>query len=264
MRLKGRLKDAQRNSDEPSKGDQIAELAKGANIALYGARVLKGIKNGIGVLILTAIFVFFFGFPVFVLYYAIFVVVGGFVMYMIAIKRVASVDINKPTYKKNNLGAGGIGPHEKIVNYISGLYKTGYVGKSWLGKGHIFNPENSVILTNKRLLFVVAPMKGAGRIIGGYEGGVSIDISMMQHLFAKSEIEDALIKLISTKSLNEIFHHDATHQIMLDELGEVRVAKYARAVKFITKAGKKRQYTLSKANREKARKVFKDHIKNKK
>ena len=57
---------------------------------------------------------------------------------------------------------------EKIILCISGIIKTVSSEYEILGVGEMKNPENAMIITDKRVILLTVPMSGSGKVIGGF------------------------------------------------------------------------------------------------
>ena len=78
---------------------------------------------------------------------------------------------------------------EKIVDAIYGIFKnhkTGYdaLQMKGLSIGTVYNPENTIFITDTRMLFISIPVLGGGKMIGG------LDVSMLQSVINFKEIAE--------------------------------------------------------------------------
>jgi len=95
---------------------------------------------------------------------------------IIELRRIKGINLVNPL-KENNSKKSlpvKINKDEEIILPIFGIMKTSVdlksalepFGISFLGKGKVFSPENSLLITNKRLLFIQVPMTGGDNIVG--------------------------------------------------------------------------------------------------
>jgi hypothetical protein len=90
---------------------------------------------------------------------------------------------------------------ENILFTVAGIIRNGKVrGHEFLGAGKIRNPENSLIVTNQRILFVYAPLPGGDKLIAG------ADIGHLQWLAMRGKVQEKLNEMISSMSLDEILN----------------------------------------------------------
>lgn len=148
--------------------------------------------------------------------------------------------------------------NEKIVTTIAGILnqKFGLRGIEVLGTGEVFVPENSLIITDKRLIFVVVPLLGAGKLIEGQ------DISAWQFLLASKDIESKLQEMLSSMNPDEIISSNKRNFfLLLSDLTKVKVSKFFGRFSFYTKDRKKYTYAVrDKKDLEKISQILKDYF----
>jgi len=128
---------------------------------------------------------------------------------------------------------------EKIILCISGIIKTVSSEYEILGVGEMKNPENAMIITDKRVILLTVPMSGSGKVIGGFS------FTEIQWLFLQKEIRRKLDDLFSTKSLQDILKTTPNFSINLSEIGKVKIRSFwGRGITIITKSGRKYGYTI--------------------
>jgi len=143
---------------------------------------------------------------------------------------------------------------ERVVDYVAGIMRAGFrlrVGP-YFGTTKIKYPENAMIITDKRILLVFIPLKGAGHIVG------ETDVSMWQFLLAKKDIENILKKMISEKSPNKIISsYEKNYAFNRDEIERVKITPFFSKIKFFMKNGEKYSYSLrDKKDLEKLKELF--------
>ena len=152
-------------------------------------------------------------------------------------------------------------PKEKVLDYVAGiLWGGGSGGRIYsyevLGKGKILRPENAMIVTNQRVLFIVVPLPGADQVIAG------TNIGMWQWVTQAKEIEKKLKKLLSSKTIPAILKmHEKNYFVNLSDIEKVKLGFITK--KLIIKTKDKKRYTYSiriKEDREKIKKIFKNYF----
>lgn len=145
---------------------------------------------------------------------------------------------------------------EQITLTISGIIKNTRSGYEVLGTGKMKNPENAIILTNKRIIMLTVPMSGSGKSIEG------MDITLVQNLFLQKEIKRKLDEIISKKSIEKILSTTPNFFINLDEIQKIKINTFlGRGIKITTKSGKKYAYSIrSKEDINQLKKILKNYI----
>ena len=144
---------------------------------------------------------------------------------------------------------------EKIIAHIAGIMRTGFHlrGSAVLGTGKIRTAENAMLITDKRIIFVVVPVKGAETIVA------STDIAMWQYMLSKKGIEEKLKTWMKGKSPQTLLKSNPkNYAIELKDIQKVKFNKFFnRGVVFMKKDGTKRSYAIrDKADLERAKKLF--------
>ena len=95
---------------------------------------------------------------------------------IIELRRIKEINLVNPLKENNSKKSSPvkINKDEEIILPIFGIMKTSVdlksalepFGISFLGKGKVLSPENSLLITNKRLLFIQVPMTGGDNIVG--------------------------------------------------------------------------------------------------
>lgn len=147
---------------------------------------------------------------------------------------------------------------EKIIGYTAGIMRSGGFGMrgyEFLGRGKVdaSHRANAMIITDRRILFIMVPLPGAGQMIEG------ADISMWQWLAARKDIENKLKEMLDNMSAQRILDSDQSNfALNFFDVREVKIRKFFGAVKFITKENKKYQYSIrDKKDLEKLKTYFK-------
>ncbi len=147
---------------------------------------------------------------------------------------------------------------EKVIGYIAGIMNAGgvFTEYSVLGKGEVFHPENAMIVTDKRVLFVLVPLPGAGQVIE------DTNISLWQLMLAKKDIENKLKEMLSSMTLNQIMQSSPkNHFINLEDIKQVKISWLLKNLIIITKSNKKYKYSIrDKEDREKAKKLLQNFM----
>ena len=99
---------------------------------------------------------------------------------------------------------------EKITDAIYGIFKaskTGYgaVRVEGVSVGTSYNTENTIFITDSRLLFVSVPVLGAGKMLGG------VDVSMIQSSFNSKGIAERGEQMRNTLTPQAILESDKSN-----------------------------------------------------
>jgi hypothetical protein len=112
----------------------------------------------------------------------------------------SSVRIAKTSQARELVGEkilGGIFGIMKVTQNLSEFQK---MGISILGVGQNFFPENAMIITNKRILFVLLSVTGGDKIVG------SMNYAQMNFFFNREEIEKTGQKMLAKDSLKDFLN----------------------------------------------------------
>ena len=127
---------------------------------------------------------------------------------IIELRRIKGINLVNPL-KENNSKKSlpvKINKDEEIILPIFGIMKTSVdlksalepFGISFLGKGKVLSPENSLLITNKRLLFIQVPMTGGDNIVG------ETNYVVNNFFYNKKELLTNGEELLRTQSLPQI------------------------------------------------------------
>lgn len=126
---------------------------------------------------------------------------------------------------------------EKIIDTIYGITKTTKVSSY----GNYVDTENSIFVTNKRLLLVSIPVIGEGIAIGG------IDISMLQSMFNTGQIRKKGEEMVRTLTPQQIFESNKSNSSLpFEQIDKMKFSKFFRTIKLLDKQGNKFKYTIKK------------------
>ncbi|MBR9682695.1 MAG: hypothetical protein GOV02_03385 [Candidatus Aenigmarchaeota archaeon] len=151
-------------------------------------------------------------------------------------------------------------PNEKITDYIAGIMRSFNIrgrhrlGYSALGRGRVLSSnENAMIITNKSIYLIHVPLAGSNLILAG------TDISMLEFMAAKKDIEKKIKNMIKKISLQEIL--DATSSdfvIRIDDIESIKIGKLSKNLIFMMKDNSQHSYGIrDEKDRERARRLFK-------
>lgn len=150
---------------------------------------------------------------------------------------------------------------EKIIYYVAGIMSA--LGGSkilrsseFLGVGKVYTPENTMVITNRRIVFLVIPMPGGNKTISG------IDIPMWQFILARDEIEKKSKEILSSKPLDEIINSNQKNFFVnLSEIKKVKFGFFTSTIKIYLKNGKSLKYSLrSKEDFKNVKKILKNFV----
>ena len=235
------------------KANTIGQLEKTGSVAVATYSLVKYIIF-LAVFSLFFIILMFFGLPFYIGIIFILFAVLLLILQIIRIKRIASANLGPETNSvKNSKPIAG----EKLIAQIPGIMSAGTYGAgySFLGTGKRFHAENAMIITNKRILFIVVPVAGAGKMIG------DVDTSTFQWLLAAKNIGEKLNSMLKSMSLQKILNSDARNfAINQDEIKKIKIS-FLGNLTFVLTNGKRLKYGIrQKEDREKARELFRDYM----
>jgi hypothetical protein len=186
------------------KTDDFAELNKEISLVQGKFDLLKNIPGAVIIL-----FPFYFmGIPLWVP--SIF---AGIILVIIVLSIIELKRINSVNFSENNgndvLARNKIECYqgEQIANYLFGIIKidTGFSdafrvqGFEFLGKGKNLAPENSLVITNFRLLLIQVPVSGGDNIVGG------MDYTSENFFYNRGRLVQDGEELLRTKNISQIF-----------------------------------------------------------
>ena len=147
---------------------------------------------------------------------------------------------------------------EKVIDYIAGIMRTGFGlrGSAVLGVGEVQTSENAMIITDKRVLFITAPIPGAEKIIA------STDIPMWQWLAARKDIDNKTREMISSMSVEDIANSNPKNfWVEYSEIEKIDFGRLSRSIEIIKRDSKKLKYSIrDKADFEKAKTILKKFL----
>lgn len=127
---------------------------------------------------------------------------------IIELRRIKEINLVNPLKENNSKKSSPvkINKDEEIILPIFGIMKTSVdlksalepFGISFLGKGKVLSPENSLLITNKRLLFIQVPMTGGDNIVG------ETNYVINNFFYNKKELLTNGEELLRTQSLPQI------------------------------------------------------------
>ncbi|MDO8459990.1 MAG: hypothetical protein Q7S74_02685 [Nanoarchaeota archaeon] len=144
---------------------------------------------------------------------------------------------------------------EQVQLAIYGINKTVKTERPGiLGVGAIADIENTVIITDKRILFIAVPVYGEGMSLGGQ------DISGWQSILNKKGIENKGLDMIKSMTPQQILKsNSANFEIPFEYIKEVKFGWFG-TVKIIDIEGRKYQYTLRKEDRNKLKLALQNYL----
>lgn len=137
---------------------------------------------------------------------------------IVEIMRVGKVDLSvqAPIENIENLP---IIPGEKIIGTIFGIINLKRTGFAFLGVGKTTKPENTLLITDNRLLFVQVPIPGNNKIV---DGAVYSD---MNFFWNRGEIKEKGQQVIENMSLEEIVKQYGIEAVSFDEIANLSLKK---------------------------------------
>ncbi|MCX6815430.1 MAG: hypothetical protein NT120_01080 [Candidatus Aenigmarchaeota archaeon] len=153
------------------------------------------------------------------------------------------VDAMQPTDKseaafepQSNVGG------EKIIGAIYGILYGGWkTNVQVMGVGGMSHPENSMFITNKRVIFVCVPVPGGGRSLG------RMDFTKMNVAINNEYIEEEGKRMIENMTPQQILEFDKNnYDIPLNKIKEINSGLFKAGINFVTTDGKKFRFLVRK------------------
>jgi hypothetical protein len=158
-------------------------------------------------------------------------------------------DIIKANYSKTLAKPAKSNPYisldsnEQIKSHISGVNKTGSEIVSpfkRFGVTTTDNPENAIIITNKRLDFIYVPLAGANQNINGF------NINAVDSLLAQPDIEKELTSMLNTMTLLEILNSSPYNfSINFTDIIKVMTSDFEHEITFQTRDKQNYSYRIN-------------------
>jgi len=148
----------------------------------------------------------------------------GFVLLMVIfsiveIKRISKVDLSIQTPAENVKNLTLIPGEKIIIGTIFGIMNLKRTGFAFLGVGKTTKPENTLMITDSRLLFVQIPIPGSNKIIDGTVYGD------MNFFWNRGEIKEKGQQMIEGMSIDEIVKQYGIDAIAFDEIASLTLKK---------------------------------------
>ncbi len=165
-----------------------------------------------------------------------------FISYLVVKRRISAVkkslNVKENTNNSKNIKEADV--NEKVLGAIFAITKT--VGKSvsFLGSGENKYPENTLVFTNKRILFSRVPVYGGSSVMDHTPAG-RVDAAQMNMLFNKSGIRKKGKEILSKGLTHFIDNTEIRREIQAENVDSVKMGFFALKIK--TLDGKKYTYT---------------------
>lgn len=151
-------------------------------------------------------------------------------------------------------------PDEQVTAKIIGIMKAGFGlrGVEILGAGKINDPENTMVITTKRIAFIYVPLPGGDTLISG------VDVGMWETFLASKNIQAGLDDMLSSTTLDAIVASNQNNYfIQLNDIQEVSFGRVTSTITFLTTSRGKISYSImGRGNMEKAKSIFASYVKN--
>jgi len=181
----------------------------------------------------TLVVLFLIGIPG----YAVSIFAGIFVLRVVSslieLRRIGKVDLSVQT-SGENLRNITLRPGEKIVGTLFGIMNSQRTGYAFLGVGKTTKPENTLLVTDGRLLFVEIPIPGSNKIVDG------VTYSDMNFFWNRGEIREKGQRIVESMSLEEIARQYGIVEVSFDEIANLRLEETLLTIR--TNASQKHEY----------------------
>jgi len=232
--------------------DKLGDFAQGVSTAKNTASLAKVI---IAFVIVTVVMIFFMtrGVPIYIGLIFIGFMALMVVLTAITLKKTATVEMTPKNPDASIKTSAG----EKIKDYIAGVMLANqfkWKGVAWFGTGKLKYQQNTILLTNKQILFIIVPVKGADKMING------TNVGTMQWILSKGDVEKKLKTMMKNQTVKKIANCNSDNfAVPLSELKKVKVSKMW-GIKFFTTKGNFNYVPRDKNDIEKAKKMFAQYL----
>jgi hypothetical protein len=137
---------------------------------------------------------------------------------LIELRRIGKVDLSVQA-SVANLRNITLRPGEKIVGTLFGIMNRKRRGVAFLGVGKTTKPENALLITDSRLLFVEIPIAGGNKIVDG------TTYSDMNFFWNRGEIREKGQRMVESMSLEEIAKQYGVIQVPFDDIAKLNLGK---------------------------------------
>jgi hypothetical protein len=125
---------------------------------------------------------------------------------------------------------------EKVIYALFGIMNLNRTGFAFLGVGKTDKPENSLLITNKRLLFIEIPMPGNSKMVEG------TNYSDMNFFWNRGEIVKNGKELLKTHTLSEIIKRYGVKSFKFEDIKRIELHKML--IKIETNSADKAEYVF--------------------
>ncbi len=196
--------------------DDLAQVNQEYQLISKKLELIKFIP-GMSVILLI---IFLIGIPFYIP-----LIFGGFMLLMVVLSFVELQRIKNITFDNKQIDASVVQhaiaeyQDEQIAGSVFGIMKTatGFkdvfkpFGMSVLGSGKVYYPENTLLVTNYRILLIQVPITGGNKIVG------ETDYVPQNFFFNRGELRQQGEELLKTNSLSQILKL-ATNDVMYNDI----------------------------------------------
>lgn len=196
--------------------DDLAKVNQEYTLIAKNLELIRFVP-GMSVILL---FLFLIGLPVYITVFFAGLTLLFILLSIIEIKRIKKINLDNknidPSVLQHKIEKY---KNEQIAGSIFGIIKTAVsfkdalnpFGSSFLGSGKMYYPENTLVVTNCRLLFVQIPLSGGNKVIGNTE------YVSQNFFFNRGELRQKGEQIIKTNSLSEILSL-ATNDVIYNDI----------------------------------------------
>lgn len=189
--------------------------------------------NFVPIILIILLVLFLIGIPLYIVLIFFGFTVIMTVLSIIEIKRVGKIDFSteSPVEKEKFIT---LKPGEKIVGSVFGIMNLKRTGFAVLGVGKTEKAENSLLITDDRLIFVQFPTPGDNKIVD------NMAYSDINFFWNRDEIKKSGQNKIENMSLGEIVKQYSTSGISFDEIAKLTLRKMEFSI--VTKTNEEYKY----------------------
>jgi hypothetical protein len=206
---------------------------------------------------------FMMGIPLYII-----LIFGGFMFLMVVLSFIELKRIKNIKFDNKGIDTSVVQhkiehyPNEKIEGSVFGILHTAVgfslkpYSSSVLGSGKNKYPENTLLVTNQRLLFIQIPVTGGNKVMG------STDYASTNVFYNRQEIREKGEKILKTNSISQILKL-ATNDVLYSDI-KILTLKKGMQIIIEKLSGEKIGYTsMDREYSEPLKKLLKSNLKDK-
>ncbi len=180
------------------------------------------------------------GVPLFIVFIFLGWIILMVIVSLVMLKRVSSVDLSAKSSTVTGLPTLILEPMEHVVGSIFGIMNMKRTGFSFLGVGKTTYPENTLLVTDKRLLFVEIPMQGGDKMIDSGVNNESTAYSDTNFFWNRGAIKEKGSQLLSSMPIDAFAKQYGVSEIPFVQIATVTLKNMQLTI--VTTASQQSKY----------------------